>query len=304
MSSNLLKDNSENSLRSFYKSISIGLMGNTLEKIKISKLNSKNIVYSINEIKTNIPDPLSTTEANPALFKINKFDEFFNPFDESLQTEIENYNNYLTLITNDIEIVNKIFRCEMFITEEYFEVMRSLSKKEIPDKWRLHKSKRKLLISDWKIMIKEIFNEIIEWINNAYLRVYDLSHFSDYKLFLNKIPLYFNKKLPENSATPDILKLKFFFTKFKQNSDLTDEEIKKYKEANDNKDIIFIKGIKLNGFNEEKEEEGFVYKENDYFDDGELCPIIGVTYTILSFKDDEEKKNDENEEEEEEEEKN
>ena len=39
MSSNLLKDNSENSLRSFYKSISIGLMGNTLEKIKISKLN-------------------------------------------------------------------------------------------------------------------------------------------------------------------------------------------------------------------------------------------------------------------------
>ena len=137
MSSNLLKDNSENSLKSFYKSISIGLIGDTLDKIKISKLNTKNMVYSINEIKTNIPDPLSITEANPALFKINKFDEFFNPFDESLQTEIENYNNYLSLISNDIDTVNKIFRCEMFLTDEYFEIMRSLSKKEIPDKWRL-----------------------------------------------------------------------------------------------------------------------------------------------------------------------
>ena len=304
MSSNLLKDNSQNTLKSFYKSISIGLIGDTLDKINISKLNTKNMVYSINEIKTNIPDPLSITEANPALFKINKFDEFFNPFDESLQTEIENYNNYLSLISNDIDTVNKIFRCEMFLTDEYFEIMRSLSKKEIPDKWRLHKSKRKLLIADWKIMVKEIFNEINEWIKNAFLKVYDLSHFSDYKLFLNKIPLYFNKKLPENSATPDILKLKFFFTKFKQNSDLTDEEIGKYKNANDNKEMIFIKGIKLNGFVEEKEEEGFVYKQNDYFDDGELCPIIGVTYTLLSFKDDEDKKNDENEEEDDDEEKN
>ena len=69
MSSNLLKDNSENSLRSFYKSISIGLIGDTLDKIKISKLNSQNIIYSINEIKTNIPDPLSITEANTRFFK-------------------------------------------------------------------------------------------------------------------------------------------------------------------------------------------------------------------------------------------
>ena len=292
MSTKILKENSEKTIKDFYKSISLGLIGEPIPKTRITKLNIKNILNSIKEIKANIPDPLSITEANPALFKINKFDELFNPFDESLKSEIDSYNNYLNLITNDIHIINKIFRSEMFLTKEYFEVLENLSQKEIPSKWRLHYSKKPLMISDWKTIIKDIFNEINEWINNASLKIYDLSHFIDYKLFLNKIPLYFNKKLPENFASPDKLKLKFFFTKFKENSELTDEEILKIKEDNNKKEVIFIKGIKLNGFNEEKEEEGLVYKANDSSDEGDLCPIIGVTYTLLNFKDDDKKDDD------------
>ena len=39
---------------------------------------------------------LNTIEANPVLFKINKYNEFFNPLDEVLQVEIDHFNDFIT----------------------------------------------------------------------------------------------------------------------------------------------------------------------------------------------------------------
>ena len=53
------------------------------------KIMINNIVERLTELKRSLPDLLNTTEASSTLFKINKYNELFNPLDECLTKEIE-----------------------------------------------------------------------------------------------------------------------------------------------------------------------------------------------------------------------
>ena len=305
ISQNLLKINSEKEILNFYDTIGRSLKGKKLPpKRKFEKLNIKNVLKSLNEIKQNIPDPLSTQECNPVLFKINKYNELFNPLDGILQNEITSYNNYLNDLTLRISQLEKIFKGDMICIDEYFDAIYELNKGNIPKNWWVHYSPDKILtIEDWKIKIKSIFDDLNKWIQDASLNVYDISLFTDSQRFLDILPFFFQKRLSENVfATPDKIFLKFFLTKYHSYEEIDEESMNKIKEINNNQEIIFIKGLKINGFESVKDEDGNVYSENDFNKNGETCPIIGVTYTIEEFKEEEKKKNDDEEEEEEEEE--
>ena len=65
-----------------------------IKEIDTNKININKVLERVNDIKHNMPDMLNTTEANPVLFKINKYNELFNPLDECLQVEINNFNNF------------------------------------------------------------------------------------------------------------------------------------------------------------------------------------------------------------------
>jgi hypothetical protein len=114
VSKNLLKLNAEKEIINFYDTIARGLRGKKIPtKKQLEKLNMENIKNALNDIKFNIPDPLSTQEGNPVLFKINKYNELFNPLDGILQHEISEYNQYIADLATKIDHVQKIFKGEM-----------------------------------------------------------------------------------------------------------------------------------------------------------------------------------------------
>ena len=280
----------------------IGLRGKKLFLgKKFEKLNIDRIKKNLNEIKLNIPDPLSTQESNQALFKINKYNELFNPLDASLQNEITSYNNYINNLTIKIDQINKIFKGEMICIDDYFNALFELNNGFIPKKWCVHYLENKnLTIEEWKVKIKKAFDDLNIWIQDAFLKEYDISLFNDSQLFLDILPFYFQKKLPENVfSTPDKILLKFFFTKFHHYNEIDEESLNKIKEYNNNKEIIFIKGLKVNNFEIVKDEDNVVFSESD-FNFAEKSPLIGVTYIIDEMKEEEKKIEEEEEDEEEE----
>ena len=70
------------------------------------------------------------------------------------------------------------------------------------------------------------------------------------------------------------------------NTEITEDIINEYKKINNNQDFIFIKGLRLKGFEGHKEEDREIktYKENLDNPDGELLPVIAITYTINEYK--------------------
>ena len=100
-------------------------------------------------------------------------------------------------------------------------------------------------------------------------------------------------------STPDKILLKFFFTKFHHYNEIDEESLNKIKEYNNNKEIIFIKGLKVNNFESVKDEDNVVFSESD-FNFAEKSPLIGVTYIIDEMKEEEKKIEEEEEDEEEE----
>ena len=122
-----------------------------------------------------MPDPLSTQEANPVLFKINKYNEFFNPLDAILQNEITEYNKYINDLAVNIDQIEKIFKGEMICLDRYLEALYDLSNNFIPKKWCVHYIPNKnLSIEDWKVKIKKAFDDLNKWIEDSYLYEYDI----------------------------------------------------------------------------------------------------------------------------------
>ena len=102
------------------------------------------------------------------------------------------------------------------------------------------------------------------------------------------LPIYFQKKLPEGKASSDKIKLHFKLTKYDSNIEITEQILEEYKKSNifsNNNEFIFIKGLKLKGFESVKEEERDVkyFKENENSKNNAL-PIIAVTFNIEEYQ--------------------
>ena len=106
----------------------------------------------------------------------------------------------------------------MFMVKEYQEIINDLNINKVPKKWSLSKFGNSSFntIDSWLERIKYIFSEFNKWIAEGFLNIYDLSIFSDEKLFLTLLPTYFQKKLPEKKSrliTSDRIKLNLLISK-------------------------------------------------------------------------------------------
>ena len=304
----------------FYDKVTKNKIINRNISIK-NKIDINKIVEKISEFKKLLPDMLNTTEANNALFKVNKYNELSNPLDECLTQEINNYNNFLTLLYSDMANILSIINGHMFLVSEYQEIIYDLNENRVPKKWSLSKNGNSSYntIDSWLNRIKYIFSEFNKWISEGYLNVYDLSIFSNETLFMTLLPIHFQKRLPEKKSkliSSDRIKLNFKLTKIEPQEEITEEKLKEIKRLNFGQDFLLIKGLKVSGFKGHQENSKDIksYRElgpdeiNTLIKKGEklyeLLPIICVSYTVKEFQIDtklrnrDEKSDDEDEEEE------
>ena len=261
-----------------------------IQKIDTNKININKVIERLNKIKKEMPDMLNTTEANPVLFKVNKYNELFNPFDECLQKEINHFNDFLAKIDEDINSLLGILKGDMVFVNKYYDMILNINQNKVPKDWSLLKYPKDNL-EDLDLLpkkIKDRYNFFNSWISEGLVKVYDLSFLSNDRLFITLLPIYFQKKLPEGKASSDKIKLHFKLTKYDSNIEVTDEILEEYKNSimfNNNNDFIFIKGLKLKGFESVKEEDRDVkyFKENENSKNDAL-PIIAVTFTIEEYQ--------------------
>ena len=269
------------------------------------------IIERLTELKRSLPDLLNTTEASSTLFKINKYNELFNPLDECLTKEINAFNKFVSTLFDDISNLMNVINGNMLLISEYLDMIKDINNNIVPKKWKLYKfnknSDKYKDMDSWLSQIKHIYDIFNKWIFDGFLNVYDLSIFNDEKLFITLLPIYFQKKLPESQAcSSDKIILNFKLTKYDSNEEITEEIINDYKKANNNQEFIFIKGLRLKGFEGIKEEDREIktFKENLDNQYGELLPIVAVSYRIKEYQADlaKIKKEEESEEEDEDEE--
>ena len=251
----------------------------------IFSINCEKILEILEKIKNSMPDQLNTTDANPILFKVNKFNELFNPLDECLQKEIDNFNNYVSNISKEINNVKMILEGDFLLNEKYNNILIELNQNLIPNSWKKSKYLNiDVSVDRWLSILKYIYETINIWITNASLPVYDLSVLYNAKLFVITLPIYFQKKLQENNlVSSDKINIEYKLTKFEKIEEINDTILEKIKKGNGNKDFILIKGLKLRNFESIHEKDSIVYQENLDKNEGEELPIILVTYSINAF---------------------
>ena len=277
----------EKNIREFYTLIGKNKIENII-KNEEHKININNIIERLNELKKLLPDLLNTTEASSTLFKINKYNELFNPLDECLTYEINAFNVYLTSLYDDIANLMNVINGNMFLIEEFYDIIKDINVGKVPKKWKLSKYSNKCHdLNSWLNQIKHNYDILNKWIYDGFLNVYDLSTFSNEKLFITLLPIYFQKKLPETKqCSSDQIKLTFKLTKYDAKTDITEEILDEYKKANNGQEFIFIKGLRLRGFEGHKEEDKEIktYKENLNNPNGELLPVVAISYIIQEFQ--------------------
>ena len=293
ISNKMLQQKKQIYIQQFFKTICINnIYINKNEKKEIlndnSKININIIEERLKDLKQNFPDLLNTTEANPVLFKINKYNELFNPLDECLQKEIDHFNNYITKLENNIICLLNVLKGDMLLIDKYHDMIKSINKNLIPKEWSLSKyNKKEIPIKDWLDKIKKKYEFLNKWIYDGFAYVYDLSLLSNERLFLTLLPIYFQKKLPESNISSDKVKLHYKLTKYEKEEEINEEVWNEYKKNNNNNDFIFIKGLKLKGFESHKEEDReiktFKEKDNNKGKD-ELLPIVVITYNVEDYQ--------------------
>ena len=213
------------------------------------------------------------------------------------QNILDRMNRRLNKIKDDKKEKN-----EINLTNDYYEIYSYLNKKLLPPKWKIFKTTNKdITIEQWKKQIKKAFEDINLWIKEGCLNLYDVSLLTDKNIFFDNLPMYFLRKNPtESKITPDKVIIKYSISKYNEEDLKNEEIINQIKE--EEKECIYITGIKIPGFDCEKLEEknDVIFTENDFDKNGSLLPVIEVSYTIEEEK--EEKKENEEEEEEDEEE--
>ena len=272
---------------------------------KLSKIDIKVISDRLKDLKQNLPDLLNTTDANQALFKINKYNELFNPLDECLQKEIDCFNNFIYKIEDDINSILSVLKGDMVLIQKFYDMISSLNRNVVPKEWKLSKYQNKgMEIKDWIKKIKRRYDFLNNWILEGYSNIYDLSLLSNDKLFMTLLPIYFQKKLGDEKISSDKIKLHFKLTKYDKPIDVTEEVMYEFKKSNNDNDFIFIRGLKLKGFESYKEEDREIktFKENEE-SRNDILPIVVITYSVEDYQYETMKqKEDESEEEEDEEE--
>ena len=291
ISNKMLEEKRSIYIQQFFKIISINnvVNSNTNDKNidnKLSKIDIKVVSDILKDLKQNLPDLLNTTEANQVLFKINKYNELFNPLDECLQKEIDSFNDYINKIEEDINSLLSVLKGDMVMIEKYYEMIKSLNRKAIPKEWSLSKySTKEVDTKEWTKKLKKIYDFLNNWILEGYSNIYDLSLLFNEKLFMTLLPMYFQKKLGEEKISSDKIKLHFKLTKYEKPIDVTEEVMYEYKKSNNDNDFIFIKGLKLKGFESHKEEDRELktFKENEESKD-ESLPIVVITYSVEDYQ--------------------
>jgi hypothetical protein len=264
------------------------------------------IVQLLEDIKKSLPDQLNTADANPILFKVNKFNELFNPLDRCLEKEIEFFNMYINIIIEDINNILLILQGDMMLNDKYCTMINSLSKNLVPKEWKKTRLYPDLSVEKWLNLLKSFYSLINNWIIDGSLFVYDLSALYNTKLFLITLPIYFQKKLQENNTvSSDKIHIEYKLTKYEKIEEINDTIIEQLKKQNGNKDILLIKGLTIKNFDSFYEKDTKVFEENKNKKGLEELPIVLVTYSIGSSEDnikdirlEEEENNDDEEEEE------
>ena len=294
ISKKMIEEKSEKKIKQFYSVISKGhdkeIKEDETHEIminedKIPKVDFNTIYERLTELKQNLPDLLNTTDANQVLFKINKYNELFNPLDEILQLEIDHYNNFIGKLEGDINSILSVLKGEKILIDYYYEILESINNNKVPRNWLLSKNKD-MDFDEWMKKIKNQYDFFTKWILDGYSNCYDLSAMHNDKLFLNLLPIYFQRKLPENTTSSDRIQLHFKLTKYDYNDEITDEIMEEFKKTNDKKNTILIKGLNLKGFDSFKEEDRDIktFKENLDNKNGVLLPVVIVTYSIEEYQ--------------------
>ena len=296
ISNNMLKEKREMYVKQFFNIICINNIHNKIAQINANeikdennnKININKVIERLNDIKHNMPDLLNTTEANPALFKLNKYNELFNPLDECLQVEINNFNEFLTKLEYDINSLLNILKGDMIFVKKYYNIIQSINSNKVPKEWSLSKYPKENPedLNTFMKKIKDRYNFFNTWIYDGLVKVYDLSFLSNDRLFITLLPIYFQKKLPEGKASSDKIKLDFKLTKYYSNTEITDEILEEYKKNNFlNNEFIFIKGLKLTGFESKKDEDrDIIYLHENENSINNSLPIISVTYEVEEYQ--------------------
>ena len=266
---------------------------------EIFNVKSDKILQILDQIKNELPDQINTADANPILFKVNKFNELFNPLDECLQKEIESFNSFTNNILNDINNINLIMQGDMILNDKYYNILIDLNKNLIPNSWKKSKYLNcEVYIDKMLNILKYIYETINNWIINGTLLVYDLSALYSAKLFIVTLPIYFQRKLQEgNSVSSDKINIEYKLTKYEKIEEITDSVLEKIKKQNMNNNFILIKGLKIRNFESFYEKDSRIFQENLDKKEGEELPIILVTFSVNSFDNMERLKMNEEEEE-------
>ena len=301
ISNKMLEEKKQKYIQQFFKIICVNNIiekkeeKNKKEVVDINKelkININTVLERLNELKKNIPDLLNTTEANPALFKINKYNELFNPLDEVLQGEINHFNNFIQNLENDINSLLNVMKGEMILIDKYHNMIKCINKDIVPNEWSLSKFPsvgKKINLNEWMEKIKKMYDYLNNWIFEGFSNVYDLSLINNDRLFLNLLPIYFQKKLPEGKISSDKIKLHFKLTKYENKDEINEDIINEFKKNNNNNDFLFITGLKLRGFESHKEEEREIktFKEketDDKNDKNELLPIVAIIFNVEDYQ--------------------
>ena len=240
----------------------------------------------LEDIKKSLPDQLNTADANPILFKVNKFNELFNPLDRCLEKEIEFFNMYINIIIEDINNILLILQGDMMLNDKYCTMINSLSKNLVPKEWKKTRLYPDMSVQKWLNLLKSFYSLINNWIIDGSLFVYDLSALSNTKLFLITLPIYFQKKLQENNTvSSDKIHIEYKLTKYEKIEEINDTIIEQLKKQNENKEILLIKGLTIKNFDSFYEKDTKVFEENKNKKGLEELPIVLVTYSIGSSED-------------------
>lgn len=285
-----------NSLFSFYDIIYTSLNGKPQLKSQSLKYNTPLLSQILNHIKLGLPDTLNASEGYALLFKVNKLNDFINPFDTCLLAEMDSYNNYIAMIQNDITSLSFALNREMEIVKDYADILDALSTSKLPAKWALSKNDIGMKVDKWLNMIKERFSIFNTWINEGGLKCYDFNVLINKNLFIGILPQYFIRKFNDDKISPEKVKIKYEFTEYYDEKELTDEVVEKINKRNEHKgyskEYLFIKGLVMKNAIFQKDKivirEFETYKETI---EECKCPIAIASFII----DDEEEAEEENE---------
>ena len=299
----LIRENDLNDINYAYETMTNAILGKELPLKHKIHYKTTLLVDRIQNIKVSLPDPLNVNEGYPLLFKVNKLNDYINPLDSSLITEMNNYNNYVQRIQDCIDNLLLALKRETIIVNEYSDILTSINENKVPLTWLISVKDKGMIIPQWLELIKERYAIINEWISHGGLKVYDANMLMNKNLFMSLLQAYFIRKVNDDKTSPDKVKLKFKFTKACDEGELSEEMVEQLEKKNNNKEMLFIKGLVIKGGKYDVDKEMLIETTNvNDIRCEQKCPIVCVSYDIEEYEEEGEEEEEQDDEESEEEE--